>query len=305
MADSKSIFDGIDFSPTLKMADNAASVYLEKVFKPLAAAMADPIYYLAVIYITVLAFQAYRGQFPLNDFVRRIIFLAFIFSVVTWSGLGGKLLGICTGFMDEAGGVILSGQEKTETVLDGFYKGVLRISQAIQKDATWMSPGQIATAQLLMLVDIVMFGCALAIMAMAKLGLAIVLSLCPIFMAFLIFPATRQWGYNWINLLLFFIFWYLLTVCILSLGFSTFEDYVTTVKMLGVGGGNTKELLNQYITNNTKIATVFLVMFVQILFLFQVKTWASVLTGGAMAHGGGAIRAIIMVAKKALTKGVA
>lgn len=306
MAESKSVLGGIDFTPTLNLADNAAKTYLERVFEPLAATMADPIYYLAVIYITVIGFQAYRGQFPLKDFVLRIIFLAFIFSAVTWTGLGGQLLGLCTGFMDKAAGAILSGQEKPADLLDGLCAGIQRIGQVMLEKANWMDLRQIATALLLILVNIVLFCCALGIMIMAKLGLAIVLSLCPIFMAFMIFPTTRHWGINWINLLLFFIFWYLLTVCILSLGFATFEEYVSVVKIIGVENNATSvEKINQMIENVSQIMTAFTVMGVQILFLFQVKTWASILTGGAMAHGGGAIKAITMIVKKAVSKGAA
>src|SRR5690625_6441977 len=56
--------------------------------------------------------------------------------------------------------------------------------------------------------------------------------LAPLFIGFFMFPATRQWGMNWISKMLYFCFIYILVIAIVRFGFLAFSDTINMAASL-------------------------------------------------------------------------
>ena len=150
----------------------------------------------------------------------------------------------------------------------------------------------------LMVTDIMVLTLALAYLTICKIGMAVTMLFFPIYVACLVFSATRQWFYSWLNTMLSFMFTYLLVISLISFLFSS----------LGT-------MLNEEIGNPFQIAVDLFnwggVMIIHVIFfvlLLQARSWAAALTNGAVGSSGVAHQTAAGAKKlimKLVTKGAA
>lgn len=285
--------------PTI--ADRAAKDYLDIVFPAVADLVSGPIESLCIMYLALCGFQAFKGSLSVHDFFKRIVMITLVFATINWDGLGGIFYRAINKFLTDFGTAVFDAED--ETMPKAFYKGVLCIGEALLKKAGTFSVGQSLQAIVLLVVNVLFLGLSMAVLIFSKLGLAVTMSLCPIFMGFMIFPATRQWAYNWLSMILNFCFMYILTMAIIRLSFAAFQSTFDSMKALGETGSITNDMLI-YFQNSAEVYGLLLIMVIIIVFLLQVKSWAAALSGGSMIQTvGGAVAGVaMMIARVALTK---
>lgn len=285
----------------MKIADRAANTFLETVFPSVADLVSVPIESICVIYIAACGIRALKGHLSVHDFFLRIVMVSFVFATLNWNGLGGALYEAINDFLVKFAVAVFDSE--AEDMPDAFYKGVLCIGQALLDKAGAFAVGQALQAILVLGINILLLGLSYALLIFAKLGLAVTMSVCPVFMGFMIFPATRQWAYNWISMILNLCFMYILTMAIISLSFKAFESTFSSMKSLGISGSVTGAF-KQYLENSSEVYGLILIMVIIIVFLLQVKSWAAALSGGAMIQslGGMVAGAAMTVARIAITR---
>lgn len=115
-----------------------------------------------------------------------------------------------------------------------------------------------------------------ALYLVAKLSLAMVIMVGPLFIGCLLFPGTRQWGMNWIGQFLN----YTITICFYTiLGVLQLDYFNNNLNNL-IGGGETSLVLLLPVLCMFFISTV-----IFIIVAWNVPSIASALTGGASVNG--------------------
>lgn len=283
------------------VVDEAINAYLTQVYPAVAAIVGPPIEYLCIIYIAVLGYKALQGQFPVLDFVYRGFFVSLIFATLNWGGLGGQIFKIFDTFLTEFAKTIFASD--ADSLLEAFFHGVLKIGQALLDKAGRFGIGQSLQAIVLIILDIVLLAFSYSLLIFSKMGLAITMSIGPIFMGFFIFPATRQWAYNWISMMLNFTFLYILTMAILRFSFAAFSSTLNNMNDIFQATDATT-LIKGYLENNADVYGLMLIMIIIFVFLTQVKSWAAALSSGTMVQtlGGMVASAAMTIARVMITK---
>lgn len=259
-------------------ADGITRAYLNEIFPALASAVSTPIFLLGIIYWVTLGIKVYAGYEPIrwNEILKRLFMTAAVFSCLSWSGLGQTIYGFFTSFMEGAAATIMTGQP-TARMLDALFNNVGQVSALLQ-NVSWYQFGMILQGFGLLIVNCLLFVLALVYLTIAKLGLAITMSLLPIFLGFFFFDQTRQWGMNWVNKMLNFSFIYILVIAIVRLGFLAFGQAIDEA-------GKAASATDAVMINIQQISYLFIIEGVLIIFLLQVKSWAAALSNGAAVQG--------------------
>lgn len=273
-------------------ADGITEAYLNEIFPALASAVGTPIFFLAILYWVTLGYKIYAGYEPIrwNEILRRLLMTAAIFSCLNWSGLGQTVYGFFTSLMESAAATIMAGQP-TARMLDALFNNVGQVSALLQ-NVSWYQFGMILQGFGLLIVNCLLFVLALVYLTIAKLGLAITMSLLPIFVGFFFFDQTRQWGMNWVNKMLNFSFIYVLVIAIIRLGFLAFGEAIDEA-------GKAASASDAVMINVQQISYLFIIEGVLIIFMLQVKSWAAALSSGAAVQG----VSLLMAAGRIVTGG--
>lgn len=123
---------------------------------------------------------------------------------------------------------------------------------------------------------------------LAKVSLALVLMIGPIFIGFGLFPSTRQYAMNWVGQCLNYVFNILLLSLIGSMMLVFIKDYVD---IMGV---------EDIVTAGTLGIILLLTLIVFVLLCWMTPQLASALTGGGAIQG--SMRTVYNIARKGLSK---
>lgn len=273
-------------------SDGITEAYLNQIYPALAAAISAPIYLLAIIYWAILGYKIYAGFEPVkwNVILSKIFMTVAVFSSLSWGGLGRSIYVFFTSFMEGSASTIMAGKP-TAQMLDALYNDVGQVSALLQ-NVSWYQIGMILQGFGLFLINCMLFVLALVYLTIAKFGLAITMSLLPIFVGFFFFEQTRQWGMNWVSKMLNFSFIYILVIAIVRLGFLAFGETVEEA-------GRAASASDAVMINIQQISYLFIIEGVLIIFMLQVKSWAAALSGGATVQG----ISLLMSAGKLITNG--
>jgi type IV secretion system protein VirB6 len=262
----------------LSASDNVTEHFLSSTYPALGSALSGPVYYAAILYWVLYGYQIYAGQAGsgMQEMLTKAITTALVLGTLAWGGLAAQIYHAFVGFMEGGAATLISG-EPTATLIDGLYKTVNTVAKTLMK-ADWQAYGVIIQGFGLFLINCLLLLLAIVYMTIAKFGLAITMVLLPIFVAFLMWPQTRQWFMNWVSKMLNFALIYILVMAIVRVGFVAFSDAIDAVKKASTIGeldSLTGQLVSQLI----------IVEGVLCLFMLQVKSWAAALAGGATVQG--------------------
>jgi type IV secretion system protein VirB6 len=271
----------------LGSADGVTQSFLTQIYPAIAAAIATPIYLVAVLYWAMYGYKVYAGYEPVrwNTVLAKAFMTTAVFSALNWGGLARSIYAMFTSFMESTASTIMAGRP-TSTMLDALWNDVGQVSSLLQ-NATWLQAGMILQGFGLFLVNCFLFILALVYMTIAKFGLAITMVLLPIFLGFFFFEQTRQWAMNWISKMLNFCFIYILVIAIVRFGFIAFGDVI-------VEASKAAGATNAVFINVQQVAHLFIIEGVLIIFMLQVKGWAAALAGGATVQG---VSALLMLGR--------
>lgn len=271
-------------------ADGVTDAFLSQTYPAIAQAIAEPLYFAAVIYWALLGYKIYAGHAALQwkDILAKSIMTVAIFGTLSWSGLAHVVYQAFVSFMEGAAATVMAGRP-TAQMLDALWSNVDTVSRTLRFSGIY-EIALMLDGLVLFIVNCALFVIALMYMTIAKFGLAITMVLCPLFLGFLMFPETRQWFMNWISSMLTFCFMYILVIAIVRFGFLAFGDAIDTAGELASTNGS---------ASDGQTAQLLIVEGVLILFMLSVRNWAAALSSGAASSTG----MLMMMARMVMAKG--
>lgn len=236
------------------------------------------------IYILLVVLNAYGRGFDENvvDLTKRILGWLIVIACAFNAGQYAKIANIAYNLPDGVSGLLGSGEYTASAVDTGFNSLLETVSKMWE---LFNSYGVTEVAEKITVFGImggvIFFGGLFflitgAFYLVAKLSLAMVIMIGPIFIGCMLFPATRQWGMNWIGQIM---------------------NYTVTVVFYTILGVLQLDYFNNHLVNVLSGGDLAIAMLIPVLCMFFVSTcifvivaWnipsiASALTGGAGANG--------------------
>lgn len=236
------------------------------------------------IYILLIAFDYYKRGFDENivDLSKRAVGWLIIIACAFNAGQYAKIANIAWELPDNLSG-LFGTAEYTASALDSNVNNLVETWGKIQAYAAELDWNQVSDKLLLYFVGVCIFflGCiffavTFAYYLIAKLSLAMVILIGPLFIGAMLFPSTRQWGMNWIGQILN----YSITVTFFTILGALQNDFFVN------------HMQNAFSGESFSVAEVIMTLPVFVLgtILFILVAWnipsiASALTGGASANG--------------------
>lgn len=273
-------------------SDGVTAAFLSQTYPALSAAIAPVIYAAAVLYWALFGYKVYAGYSPMEwrEVLAKTVMTFAVFGTLNWGGFAQQIYNAFTSFTEGAAATIMAGKP-TAQMLDALWTKTEKVSETL-RSANWFQIAMIIDGALLFILNCLLFVLALVYMTIAKFGLAITMVLGPIFIGFLMFPATRQWFMNWISMMLNFTLIYILVIAIVRFGFLAFGDAIDTA-------GQAAQATSPDLVTSEQTAQLVIIEGVLIIFMLQVKGWAAALAGGATVQG----VSLLMLAARSLRGG--
>ncbi len=236
------------------------------------------------IYIALLALNYYnRGlDESITDLFKRLIGWVIIIACAFNASQYGKLADILYTLPDRLSG-LLGLQSYTASAIDTSWNNFTESLSKAMEYASSLDFTQVsdkltlyACVGLIAFFGGIFFIITLGYYVIAKLSLAMVLVIGPLFLGSMLFPATRQWGMNWIGQILN----YSITITFFTILGALQQEFFTN------------NMQNAIVGDITSVAQVFALvpLFLLSTIFFILVAWgvphiASALTGGASTNG--------------------
>ncbi|MDO4997325.1 MAG: type IV secretion system protein [Neisseria sp.] len=235
------------------------------------------------LYMLLIALDYYKRGFDesIVDLSKRAIGWLVIIACAFNAGQYGKIANFLWGLPDGLSG-LFGTSEYTASALDNNFNYLMDMWSKIQAYAAGLSFSEVSDKLLIYFTGIVIlflggifFIMTFAYYLVAKLSLAMVILIGPLFVASMLFPSTRQWGMNWIGQVL---------------------NYAITIVFFTILGALQNDFFNNHMKNvftgeifSAAIVLMALPVFVlgTLLFLIvalNIPSIAAALTGGASAN---------------------
>lgn len=275
---------------TLAMVDAAVSGYAETVFVSFAGPLSASVRLAGVFALALLGANTVMQWVPIRvtDFVKWGVRYIIVLSVATGWGQFLPFYDIVTNVPSEIGAKLLDASAVTSLneAMDNMVTGIFDFSDHAANESGYILSALISFG--LMIIGAIMACVAIVVAAIGKIGLAMAVSLAPIFIACLLFKATSDLFSSW---------------CKFALGFAMIPLVLAGVMgvIIGIGEG----LLGSVETASTMTeAAGFLIVAMAAIFLMgQVPTMVNGLAGTVVATASGLREASQMAAMTAMGAG--
>nr|WP_255616723.1 type IV secretion system protein [Microvirga puerhi] len=191
-----------------------------------------PLKVAAILYVTVYGFMILRGatQGSVLEFAFHCIKLAIVITLAT--NVSTYNTYVTHLFFDslpkEIGNALASGKQLQTNTFDLMLDRGFQAARKIWAEAGITNPGPMFVATLVMGVSVVGTGIAYFVSLYAKLALAFVLAIGPVFIALALFQQTRNFTQGWLGQVANFVVLQVLVVAVLLLVVTIVEDFTKT-----------------------------------------------------------------------------
>lgn len=195
-----------------------------------------------------------------------------------------KLAHIIYGLPDEIAGIFAGGYKVDASAMDASWKLLMDLLDKISEIHDQHQWYEIAVhfglvikiGLVITLCGALVVGLSFAFYMVAKISLALVLMIGPVFLGCLLFPSTRQYAINWISQCLNHILTCTMFVLLVKVQMAAFDKAINMALSGGIADYAAAELLPPLFLLQT---IIFLVV------VFNIPSIASALTGGAAVSG--------------------
>lgn len=240
-----------------------------------------------LMFIVFIAVYGYKviisNKFSASDLILSCIKIIVLLAIATeWDTFFLFVYNMATDLPSDIAGLVMSGaastfadpaatdQASANTALTSFYDRSMEVSEKILEGAGWTNFGQYFYAAAIWIGAIGFTGYATMLIILAKLAVALLLAVGPVFILLLIFNNTRNLFEGWLRTLLNYavipIFVYALLALLLTLA-------AAPLKFMEENSNPDSALMSS-------IGPFLLISFVSILLLSQIMNMASSVTGG-------------------------
>ncbi|WP_315399416.1 type IV secretion system protein [Neisseria sicca] len=195
-----------------------------------------------------------------------------------------KLAHIIYGMPDEIAGIFAGGYKVDASAMDASWKLLMDLLDKISElhdQHQWYEIAVhfglvIKIGLVITICGALVVGLSFAFYMVAKISLALVLMIGPVFLSCLLFPATRQYAINWIGQCLNHILTCTMFVLLVKIQMAAFDKAINMAMSGGIADYAAAEVLPPLFLLQT---IIFLVV------VFNIPSIASALTGGAAVSG--------------------
>ena len=213
-------------STVLAVTEDVAAGFVAQVFAPVASAVSTPLWAAVTLFVVVYGYLVMTGQIQhlFTTAVRTIFLVGFVtYTALNWDWFS-YLFDLFTQTPDLFSSTLALGRD-VKSSLDELYDRGMDTAFSIWSRSGWdLALWGLGAA--VFCVTLWLVGFAVFLLLLAKLLVAITLGLGPIFIAFCLFDATRQWFKNWIGSLVTLVIFQLVIYASLGLGYAIYRAVV-------------------------------------------------------------------------------
>lgn len=210
----------------LTVTDEVAADFVNRVFGPIASAVSTPLWAAVTLFVVLYGYLVMSGQIQqlyLTAF-RNIFVIGFVtYTALNWDWFR-YLYDLITQSPDMFSGTMSLGHDGKQ-VLDELYDRGMETAFSIWDRSGW-NLVMWGLGAIVFVATLLLTACAVFLLLLAKLLVAVTLALGPIFIAFYLFPETRQWFKNWIGSLVTLVIFQLVIYGALGLGYAIYQAVV-------------------------------------------------------------------------------
>jgi type IV secretion system protein VirB6 len=191
------------FQPAYGFVDSKLDVFLNERASSVMAQVSGPLRAALVLYVLLYGFAILRGaiQEPFMDFVVRSIKLAFIYMLATTVAYSTyvtqPLFHVLPDTLTQA--ISGSGVPDVGSAFDQFFARAAYLAEKIWNKATPVNFAPLILSAVVYIVGALAAAIGFGVVLIAKVALALLVALGPIFVACALFDATRRFFFGWLG----------------------------------------------------------------------------------------------------------
>ncbi len=213
-------------STVLMVTEDVTGDFVAQVFGPVANAVSTPLWAAVALFVVLYGYLVMTGQIQhlYTTAIRTIFLVGFVtYTALNWDWFS-YLYDLFTQTPDLFSSTLSLGRD-AKSALDELYDRGMDTAFAIWSRSGWdLALWGLGAA--VFCVTLWLIGFAVFLLLLAKLLVAVTLGLGPIFIAFCLFDATRQWFKNWIGSLVTLVIFQLIIYASLGLGYAIYSRIV-------------------------------------------------------------------------------
>ncbi|MFO1464338.1 MAG: type IV secretion system protein [bacterium] len=209
--------------------------YTAKAYQAVVSTHATELRLMLVAYFALYGMAVLQGFVPLSmgALAKHIVKVGIVYSVATnWGTFTVFCYNLFTSGPDKLMGALVGGSNPSAQLGVVFDKGMSSAS-LIYENAGKFDMGQMSVAFVLMISTVLLTAYGLFLLVLSKLGLAVLLSLGPIFVPFALWSSTKGLFQAWLNYLINYALIPVITLGILGLIISILDDAVQKIQAVG------------------------------------------------------------------------
>ncbi len=190
------------FQPAYDFVDGRLDTFMGERAAAMLAEVEGPLRAALVLYVLLYGFAILRGSItePVMDFAVRSLKLAFVFMLATTPAYSTYVTQPLFHALPEALARAVGGTEVSDVgaAFDQFFSRAAYLAEKISQDASAIDLGPWILAAAVYLVGALAAALGFGVVMIAKVALALLVALGPIFIACALFDATRRFFFGWL-----------------------------------------------------------------------------------------------------------
>lgn len=216
------------FEPSYDFIDGRLNEFLGSRLSAVIAEVEGPLRIALVLYVVLYGFAILRGTIsePVMDFAVRSIKLALIYALATTSAYSSFVTEpLFTGLPNVLTRAV-SGAEAPSVgaAFDQFFAYAAWLGEDIARDASAFNPAPYVISAAVFIIGALAAALGFGVVLVAKLALALLVTLGPIFIACALFDATRRFFLGWLSQAVNYLVLFALIIVIFQLVLSLVRD---------------------------------------------------------------------------------
>lgn len=216
------------FEPSYDFIDGRLNEFLGSRLSAVIAEVEGPLRIALVLYVVLYGFAILRGAIsePVMDFAVRSIKLALIYALATTSAYSSFVTEpLFTGLPNVLTRAV-SGAEAPSVgaAFDQFFAYAAWLGEDIARNASAFNPGPYVISAAVFIIGALAAALGFGVVLVAKLALALLVTLGPIFIACALFDATRRFFLGWLSQAVNYLVLFALIIVIFQLVLSLVRD---------------------------------------------------------------------------------
>jgi type IV secretion system protein VirB6 len=186
----------------IRYVDSTLIGFTESTYDALVASHQTEILLVLTIYVALYGWAVLNAwiETTLTDAVKRVLFLVVVVTLATqWSYFSLFGYDVFTTGPAKMIAAVTHGAVDPSALLDQVFEKGIRAGYRLMQEGGWSDMGLVVIGAVVVAGTVITVGYSLFLIVLAKIALAILLGLAPLFLLFLLFNATRDFFAQWLR----------------------------------------------------------------------------------------------------------